>query len=92
MFSSPHIISGSKLPVSNFLELMADSESGDIKNQMAGAADLLLETISEDGLVDLIAFADIIDLYVYFPVHLPNTDKYKSEEIHKVVNYQAGLV
>lgn len=71
---------------------MADSESADIKNQMAGAADLLLETISEDGLVNLIAFADIIDLFVYFPVHLPNTDKYKSEEIHKVVNYQAGLV
>jgi hypothetical protein len=78
--------------VSAFNHLIAESEYPDIRNQLAGTADMIIDAVAEDGLVDLIAFGDIVDLYVYFPVHLPNMDKYKSEEIYKVVNYQAGLV
>lgn len=71
---------------------MQESEYPDIRNQIAETAEMILQTIADDGMVDLIAFADIVDLYVYFPVHLKNQDKYKSEQIQKVVNYQAGLV
>ena len=66
---------------------MQESEYPDIRNQIAETAEMILQTIADDGMVDLIAFADIVDLYVYFPVHLKNQDKYKSEQIQKVVNY-----
>jgi hypothetical protein len=93
LFSSSDVVETNKLPVSAFYRIMKESESLEIKNNLGGAAEMIINAIAdEEGLIDLIGFADIVDLFVYFPVHLKNMDKYKSEEIHKVMQYQAGLV
>jgi len=89
LFESKDLSPENKIPVSEFRRIRSESESGHIRQNVVDTEELLLKEIAkgENQLVDLNAFSDIVDLFVY----MPNMDEKKehpqrSPAIHYILS------
>ena len=62
-----------KIPVEEFVRIRASHDNAQIRQNLMGTEELVLaEIIDQDsGLVDLNAFSDLVDLFMF----LPNKEK-----------------
>lgn len=85
LFDSRDLSLENKIPVSEFRRIRSESESGHIRQNVADTEELILKEIAKDEnqLVDLNAFSDIVDLFVY----MPNLDEKKEHQKSPAIHY-----
>ena len=89
LFDSPDLTRENKIPVSEFRRIRSEHDHAPIKNKLAETEDLIISEITDQqGMVDLNAFSDVVDLFIY----LPNKDsgvenhQQRSPMIHQILS------
>lgn len=90
LFRSPLLTAANRVPVDEFTRIAQDSEFAAIRSQIGGCQDLILQEVCDrEGLVDLNAFSDLVDLFVYFPSKQKTTQR-QSDDIYAALKSNAA--